>query len=396
MFEIGEGKDEERDSAIRLLWKVFEPTGDLEEIRKEDWSQGWHRPDQQDWSYVARQDGRVVANVSFFSHSWNLIRGSNMKFAAVWGVATEPQHRRKGLIRKLMGEAFPRMREEGLSLSILDPFFRPFYEKFGYALAEKRMRHVFKPRHLKLVKGPADITNRELDNPDELGPLHEVEKSMARFGSRAFHTPRTLKRMIKSNHYHLLERDGEPVGAVKFAFKGKEDEMELVVGYSAYTSDYVFPAIVELVGQYAVPVRKVTWISDSESPVRHFFSEVHDAKSHASGCMMMRVIDFEDYCRQVTIPTTATDSVLLRLRDDQCPWNNGVFKIEPNDGKLEVERTDGEPEIELDALKLSEVISGHTPSSVLHEFGEIECSTDTASKLEAIFPQDSYHSYQRY
>ncbi|MHA2379114.1 MAG: GNAT family N-acetyltransferase [Candidatus Thorarchaeota archaeon] len=396
MYEIREGKDEDRDSAIRLFWKVFEPTSNLEEIRNEYWAQGWHRPEDHDWGFVARLDGKVVANVSFFSHSWNLIRGNNIKFAAVWGVATEPQHRRKGLIRKLFTEVFPKMRDEGLSLTILDPFLRSFYERFGYALAETRMKHILKPSHLRPIKGPSDVSNRELEDPEESETIYEVERSMARFGSRAFHTPRTLQRMIKSHHFHLLERNGEPVGAVKFVFKGSEDNRELIVGYSPYTSDYVFPAIVELISQYAVPVKKVSWICDTESPVRHFLAEVHDAESHSMGCMMMRVVDFEDYCQQIKIPETATESVVLRLVDDYCPWNNGVFRIEPSNGRLEVERSEGEPEIELDAHGLSGVISGHTPSTVLRAFGEITCSANTAANLEAIFPQDAYHSYQRF
>ncbi|MFX0045897.1 MAG: enhanced intracellular survival protein Eis [Candidatus Hermodarchaeota archaeon] len=396
MYEINEGRDEDRDSAIRLFWKVFEPTSNLDEISKEDWAQGWHRPEDHDWAFVARQDGRVVANVSFFSHSWNLIRGSSVKFAAVWGVATEPQHRRKGLIRRLFTVVFPKMREEGHPLSILDPFNRPFYERFGYALAETRMKHILKPNHLKLIKGPPDISNRELEDPEEFEVLYEAEKSMARFGSRAFHTPRTLKRMIKSHHFHLLERDGEAVGAVKFAFKGPEDNRELIIGYSPYKTDYVFPAIVELVSQYAVQVQKISWICDTETPVRHFLTEVHDAESHSMGCMMMRVVDFEEYCKQIKVPETSTEPVVLSLIDDYCPWNNGVFRIEPSDGGLGIERVESMPEIELDAHGLSAVVSGHTPPRMLREFGEIMCSAETAANLEAVFPQDAYHSYQRF
>ena len=396
MYEVSEGRDEDRDSAIRLFWKVFEPTGNLDEIKKEDWAQGWHRPEEHDWAFVARQDGRVVANVSFFSHSWNMIRGSNIKFAAVWGVATEPQHRRKGLIRRLFAEVFPKMRKEGHSLTILDPFYRPFYERFGYALAETRMKHILEPSHLKLIKGPPDISNRELEDPEAFEVLYEVEKSMARFGSRAFHTPRTLRRMINSHHFHLLERGGEPVGAAKFAFKGPEGNRELIIGYSPYKSDYVFPSIVELVNQYAVQVQKVSWICDTEAPVRHFLAETHDSKSHSMGCMMMRIVDFEKYCKQIMVPEMSTEAVVLRLKDDYCPWNNGTFRIEPSDGRLAVEKVDSRPEIELDDLGLSAVISGHTPSKMLREFGEIECSAETAANLEAVFPQDSYHSYQRF
>ncbi|OLS29521.1 MAG: hypothetical protein ThorAB25_16150, partial [Candidatus Thorarchaeota archaeon AB_25] len=66
MYEIREAKDEDRDSAIRLLWKAHEVTTDLDEVRKEFWAQGWHSPKKKDWSYVALDGKEVVANVSFF------------------------------------------------------------------------------------------------------------------------------------------------------------------------------------------------------------------------------------------------------------------------------------------------------------------------------------------
>ena len=145
-----------------------------------------------------------------------------------------------------------------------------------------------------------------------------------------------------------------------------------------------------------MPVQKVSWICDTEAPVRHFLTEVHDAESHSMGCMMMRIVDFEEYCKQIRVPKASTEAVVLRLMDDYCPWNNGTFRIEPADGRLAVDKVDTKAEIELDALGLSAVISGHTPSKMLREFGEIECSAETATNLEAIFPQDSYHSYQRF
>ena len=101
MYDIIEARDEDRDSAIRLLWKAHEVTSDLEEVRKEHWTKSWHSPEKKDWSFVATEGKEVVANVSFFEDDSNIIRGKSVPFSAVWGVATLPQHRRRGLIRRL-------------------------------------------------------------------------------------------------------------------------------------------------------------------------------------------------------------------------------------------------------------------------------------------------------
>ncbi len=399
MYEIREAKDEDRDSAIRLLWKAHEVTTDLEEVRKEHWAQGWHSPEKKDWSYVATVGKEVVANVSFFEDAANIIRGKSVPFSAVWGVATLPQHRRKGLIRKLFVESFKGMREKDISLSILAPFYKTYYEMFGYSLAEHRVRHEFPRTLLRLVKGDESITNRELSDPSEAKIAQKLENSMSRFGSRNFHTLSTLERMIKENHFHLFERDSEPVGIVKFYFnKVKEHRLELGVYATSYTTLDVLPSIVELVGHYAMNATTVRWYCDPQVPIRYYMDDLEGWKSVDWSGMMMRVVDFERYCAAISVPIHASESVILRLDDKMCPWNQGTYKLTPNEGSLEIERLDNstEPELSLDALRLSEVIGGLTPAIALRSLGKIDCSAESAEKLEAMFPADSFVSYQRF
>lgn len=399
MYEIREAKDEDRDSAIRLLWKAHEVTSDLEAIRKEHWAKAWHSPKKRDWSYVALEGKEVVANVSFFEDTTNIIRGNSIPFSAVWGVATLPQHRRKGLIRKLCIESFKSMREKGIYLSILAPFYKTYYERFGYALAEHRVKHEFPRTLLRLIKGDERITNREMSDISEAKSALEMERSMSRYGSRNFHTMSTLERMIKGGHYHIFERDNKPVGTVKFHFsKVKEDHLDLGVYATTYTSLDVFPSIVELVGYYATNATTIRWYCDPQIPVRYYMDDLQKWETVDWGGMMMRVIDIEGYCTSIKIPQTASESVILRLNDELAEWNQGTYKLTPSSGSIEVERLDDsvEPEIIMNPLQLSETIGGLTPATTLHGLGKLDCKTEVAEKLEAIFPSDSFVSYQRF
>jgi len=399
MYEIREAKDEDRDSAIRLLWKAHEVTSNLEDVRKEEWAKGWHSPEKRDWSYIALDGTEVVANVSFFEDNENVIRGNPIPFSAVWGVATLPQHRRRGLIRKLFIESFKSMKEKGISFSILAPFYKAYYERFGYSLAENRVKHEFPRKLLRLVKGDERITNRELTDISEVIIAQEMERSMSRFGSRNFHTKSTLERMVKGNHFHLFERNNEPVGTVKFNFwKGKEHELDLGVSATTYTSIDVFPSIVELVGQYATNATTIKWFCDPQIPVRYYMDDLQDWKTVDWSGMMMRVIDLEGYGASIRVPENATESVVLKLDDEMCPWNQGTYKLIPNSGSLEVERLDNsiEPDVSVNSLGLSEIIGGLNPATLLRGLGRINCSAVVASNLESIFPADSFVSYQRF
>ncbi len=398
MIQFREGREEDRPSLARVLWKAFEAQKPLEVLEKESWLTKWNQPQDNDWAYVAVDGDKVVANLSFFASNENnnIIRGRPIRFAGVWAVATDPLYRKQGLVRSLFKEAFPRMKKEGTLLSILDPFYRTFYEKFDYALGEKRAKHVFKKEDLRFGKTRSDVTFRELSGPEDIPKIVEMEKSMVRFGSRFFGFQSMLGDAIKKGNFFVLENENEILGTVRFSYSDNHPGYHLMVGNTRYKYDDVFPSIVELVSKYAINSAKVTWYTDIEAPVRHFFSCYSTTESHVMGSMMMRVIDFENYCKSIAVAETATEQVTVNIEDGYCPWNSGTYTLIPKDGTLQIEKLEREPDIHLNAFQLSQLISGVTPATLLHGLNEIECTHGTAKKLEAIWPEDIFVSYMRF
>jgi predicted acetyltransferase len=397
MIKIREACEDDRESAVRVLWKAFEATNTFEDVMKQDWIKRWNSPERKNFAYVAVEDKKVVANLSFFitDEHEQIIRRKPVRFAGVWAVATDPAYRRKGLVRKLFDASFPRMREEGVNLTILDPFYRPFYEKFGYAIAERRMRHVLKRDYLRVGKMRSDVGVREA-TADDIPALGEIERSMTRFGSRFFQNKEAWEYLMKDGHLHVLEDDSGPVATAWFSFARGERGYDVTAGVSRYKSDDVFPSIVELVRNYSANASKLTWWTDENVPVRHFLSEIHPAESYLIGSMMMRALDIEGFCKEITIPEESSDPVTIEVKDAQCGWNNGVFRLLPSGGKLDVQASQGEPDVSLNAFQLSQVIAGVTPPALLRALGEIQCSRDTARRLEAIFEPDNFVSYIRF
>ncbi|MHA1614463.1 MAG: GNAT family N-acetyltransferase [Candidatus Thorarchaeota archaeon] len=398
MIQFREGREEDRPSLARVLWKAFEGHKPLEVLEKESWLAKWNQPQDNDWAYVAVDGDKVVANLSFFAsdENNNIIRGRPIRFAGVWAVATDPLYRKQGLVRSLFKEAFPRMKKEGIVLSILDPFFRTFYEKFDYALGEKRAKHVFKKEDLRIGKTRNDVTIREITGPEDIPKIVELEKSMVRFGSRFLGFKSMLEDAIKKGNYFILENDTETLGTVMFNYSDTHPGYHLTVGRTRYKYDDVFPSIVELVSKYAINSAKVSWYTDYNAPVRHFFSCYSTTESHVMGSMMMRVIDFENYCKSIAVPETAIAQVTVNIEDGYCPWNSGTYTLIPNQGRIQIEKSDSEPDVKLSAFQLSQVISGTIPATLLQKLNDIDCSSETAIKLEALFPEDNFVAYMRF
>lgn len=407
MYEIREGREEDRDSVVELLTKIFRPIETFEEEWVYGWREFWNRPTSKNWAFVATHMGRVVANLSFFKSNVNRIRANPVCFGGVWAVGTELEHRRQGLLKGLFQRAFLVMNEQGMVLSILDP--SPYqgaqiaYEKCGYAVAERRVKHNFPPNALRSPEGNSDITVRKLKNAEEHRKVADLELGMSRYGSRVFmhawHAwPAIFEYAIKNGQIFLFERGSEPVGCATCSIIRSDDNSTLHVSMTYYKSYDVLPSIIALISQLSTNVTNVEWICEPQIPIQDFFQNIHRLKTQSIGTMMMRVINFEDYCKSIQVPEQTEGKLILKLTDSHCPWNEGIYRLDARNGNLEVRRENDtqRAELTLTPFQLSKVIGGLIPPSILQELGTITGSPETARTLEAIFPADSFLSYPRF
>ncbi|WP_338147597.1 GNAT family N-acetyltransferase, partial [Lysinibacillus fusiformis] len=56
-------------------------------------------------------------------------------------VATYPEYRQQGIIKRLMIEALQKMRDNGQTISVLAPFFVSFYRHFGWELFFEKLHY---------------------------------------------------------------------------------------------------------------------------------------------------------------------------------------------------------------------------------------------------------------
>lgn len=381
--------EEDRKSANHLMWAALYVTEPIEDIPY------YNRPPE-NWALTIKDGDQVVSTMSFATTFSNLIRGVELPFAGVWGVATAPTHRGRGMVRALFTEAHKKMKEEGLVLSILDPRSVQLYEKLGYANAEQRVLNTFSPKLFRPIQSTDDLTVRRLTEPEEYNKVIQVQKSMARFGSRIC----LVENVIGGEHLYLFERDSEPIGTVNFYVEKEEKDEILIVRSVAYTSDDVLPAIVQLIASFGIQCREIRWYGDLQTPVHHFLTERKEMQTVYKGSMMMRVIDFVGFCEKIRVPDEAIETIVVQIHDQDCAWNNGIYYLHPSEGRLVVERVEATetitPEVVLSEYQLSQVIGGLTPATMLQQFGQLACSIDVARRLEAIFPRDNFMSYMRF
>ena len=78
--------------------------------------------------------------------------GQEWKMGGIAGVATYPEYRRNGYVKKLLIQALEKMRNDQQIVSLLHPFDIGFYRKFGWEvftenkkmLIDRKRSYVFK------------------------------------------------------------------------------------------------------------------------------------------------------------------------------------------------------------------------------------------------------------
>lgn len=119
-------REVERLSSIAFTYPYNEPAPSAESQQNEDTIHGSER-----WGMIDEKTGRLMGGMILLDYQTRI--GERwLPLVGIGGVATLPEYRREGVIRKVFTAVLPRMYERGVALSGLYPFSHAFYRKFGY------------------------------------------------------------------------------------------------------------------------------------------------------------------------------------------------------------------------------------------------------------------------
>ena len=329
--------------------------------------------DRQEWERFAQserdplhlilfEDGKPVASAARSTMTEN-VRGTRYPCGGVWGVAVHPAARRNGYARRLLGELLGAMREEGSALTTLYPFRESFYARLGYANFPQPRMVTFAPQAL------LPLLRMDLEGAVEMlliadgveAYLNFLERYQRRcHGFGLFDREQTADRLRESKRSWLaLARiAGEVAGVMTYEIKGDPRRMlALNFYYDDHRGRYL---LLEWFARHTDQISEVelkllpgelpeTWLPDFDPQYRPGYSP------------MGRVLDVARLGGMTVGPGEFT----ARIRDEQCPWNQGVYTFRADDGRLEVTPgATGDATCELTISALSALIYGtHEPET---------------------------------
>jgi len=297
-----------------------------------------------------------------------IVRKDVKRMGGIGGVATYPEHRKKGYISKLMEKSFDRMKRNGQSVSMLLPFKESFYEKYNYVTTNNNMKLEVNLKSLKYyqdysAKGKwEEIRKQSIDSREEY--LHFIrEVALNKYHGYVL-VDRKSKEIwnlySKNNLIVFIKRDDEIVATAKYTKKGFQDVFEtgvmdinqimwkdidarnMLFKYFAKHLDQI-----EKIKMY-IPygINFYSWLKNN----REIKVDIHQFP------WMVRIIDVEDALNNIEI--NEQGSLIIRVEDKFCDWNNKTFKLENENNSLKVEETDQKEDLIISIDGISALLYG--------------------------------------
>jgi len=325
-------------------------------------------------------------------HHWFTARvgGVSHPLAGLSAVATPPEHRRRGLVRRLVEHALDEYRDRGAYLSALWPFKHPFYRQFGWALANRYASQTFDPAVLGGFHAGTTGTIRPLE-PDEYESLARVLD--AESGHRPLFVERTEEWWRKRTfegwetdpNVYGLERDGELRGYLVYSFERDGDDREMRVGELAAIDREARHELFRFISDHDSQVASVQLYGPPDDLLLDAVDDPADVEVAIKPGPMVRLVDVPAAIE--ARPLQGTGTVTIEVTDSVAGWNDGRFRIDVADGEASCVAVDEDPDATCSVGALSQLYVGYRSVAALEEGGELTVASGGArTLLDEAFP----------
>lgn len=335
---------------------------------------------------VCVDGGDFVGTTAAFSMSL-AVPGGRLPAAGVTMVGVLPSHRRAGLLTRMMRRQIDDVKERGEPLAILWASEAGIYQRYGYGLASVHLALDIDRNRARFVSDPGRVGMCRMVDPraalDDLTAVYDraLEK-----------TPGMFARSPAWWEHHVLpdpERDRDGGGPRFCAVWENAGEPGGYVFYRTHAgwaeglpSGYV--SVLETAAPTVTATReiwrflfgldlaariKAHW-QPADSPLMLMVEEPRRLRAVASDNLWLRIVDIAGALEGRGY--AADGSLVVRITDRFCPWNDGTWRLDVDTGKARLVATNSDPELHLTIADLAAAYLGAFTFADLRRAGRVE------------------------
>ena len=304
------------------------------------------------------ENGRALAGMEALTYTmW--FDGQKVPMYGIGGVASMPETRRQGHIRKIFEKVFDDIYEKGAVFSHLYPFTHDYYRKFGYETCGYIKRYI-------LPVGPARKLKSE-------GSAYEFAK-----GDEVRNKLIEVYELYASRHNNMLSRsenrwndyfDISPFKAEKLyywknangdikswaKFKRNGDTVDI---YDILWADHEgMLGILQFMGMFEGAAEKLKFSASPEFIAELYWNNLYDIQIEANWIGMNRVVNAKRALELMKKPD-GEGKFIIKINDGFAKWNDNTYIVEYTNGECAVNTTEAGADIEVTEHALMQMILG--------------------------------------
>ncbi|RZT21031.1 GNAT family N-acetyltransferase [Fictibacillus sp. BK138] len=369
-MQIRKIKEEELDKTIRLSEYAFQY-----KVKKEDLPKRYEMLKRHEiWGEFENEE--LISKVHILSLEI-IIENCRFDMGGLAGVATWPEHRRKGSVTRLLNKALLSMKEKGQTISLLHPFNIPFYRKFGWELTASVNKYTIEKNDLYRYEDiPGHVLRLHQEDGNSL--LNTVyEKWFTKYNHLLIRPDYWWDNHVFTEGYNRIvykDENGEPQGYLCC----KAADKLLDVQEYVYVTEDARRALWNFICQHDSMVDKVKIIAPANDKLPFLLNNPRiDQEQYPY--FMARIVDVEEFLKQY--PFKAIDSPLsISVIDEKAEWNNRTYFISQNGIVSKPASEKGM--LCMDVQTLTAVLLGSQKPAFLHECGRIKGKQEDVLQLE--------------
>lgn len=344
---------------------------------------------------------QIVA--TFGAHSLQLaVPGNIVPTAGTSVVTVLTTHRRQGILRSMMTEHLREVRDNGEPLAALWASESSIYGRFGYGPATELM-HMSIAKPYARLNNPPEIagTMRIVSRDEALEIFPQLLEQVARrrpgvflrtgnwWQNRFLLDPEERRGGASAHRRVVYYHDNQPAGYAVYRTKPAEDhdsaEVRVVelIGRDEQAEQALWQYLfgVDLAGKISY------WNLPTDDALEHWLVEPRRAERKIVDALWVRLVDVPAALEARRYPNRG--AIVFRLLDEQCPWNNGVFRLTADDdGTAACVPANADPEIELTPFALGSVYLGGRRFRDLARAGLLTGNTEALRRGDTMFDCD--------
>ncbi|MFK5647347.1 GNAT family N-acetyltransferase [Ornithinimicrobium sp. LYQ121] len=326
-------------------------------------------------------------------------------------VGVHPDHRRQGLLTRLMTDHLHRVHDRGeAALAGLHASEAAIYGRFGYGCSSLDVKLTL-GRGTELTAPPAVVEGADgvqvhmvtAPTAEGMAALHEAHLATARATLGAVTRPDAMSGTWWRDHPKargtkeprrllLSSRDGQTTGYAVLRRESKWEE-ELPAGEVSVVElgavDHAsLLALVRRLVDFDLTSKTTLWARTVDDPVIWWAGGPRSVGIRAYDSLWLRLVDLP---RALTERGYAAPcDLVLDVTDDLCPWNAGRWRLTVADGRATCERTDEEADLCVPTAVLAAAYGGgRTVASQVPALGGSERTPGAIRRLSRAMRADT-------